>query len=414
MFDPQLVLTLARRHPSFYLYQEEGILQQARQLIRDFPGVEFLYSVKANPHPGVLGCLFPLGIGADAASLAEVRRSSTMGLPRDRIFYSAPGKRLEDLERALEACTIIADSPGEVQRIQQLAQHRGIVAEIGLRINPDFTFAEAGGAPSKFGIDEDQVLAQLDQWKGLDHLRIGGIHVHLRSQELCAPVLGRYHQQVLQLAVRVQEALRQALQFINLGSGLGIPYTQQEQPLDTRALGQAFQGYLAPLREQFPHTRILLESGRYLVGQSGIFVTTVVDKKVSHDRTYVMLDRTLNGFLRPSLARLVLQYAEGPSPAPTEPLFTTGQPCQILPLTRETVQETVTLVGNLCTSADEIARDITLPRLRCGDVLVLTNAGSYGASLTPVQFSSHTPPPEFFVTCSGAVLPPAGDLQVQL
>ena len=404
MVDRDLVLSIAQHHSSFYLYQEAILQRQALALTKELPDVSLLYSLKANPHPRILDTLFALGFGADAASCQEVQISQRKGLSKEHILYSAPGKTMEDLAQTLESSTLVADSILEVQRIEQLAKNRGIVVPIGIRINPDFGFDVDTGVPSKFGIDQDQVFAHMPLFQQMKHIQIVGIHVHLRSQELQAHALQTYHNRVFQLAGQVQQALGKELAFVNLGSGLGIPYEQDDPPLDVQPVAQSLCQQVQAFHSHSPRTQFFLETGRFVVGESGLYCTTVVDKKISHGKTFVILDKTLQGFIRPSLAQLVRKYDQGPSPAPCEPLFTTANPCQILALTNETQRETVTLVGNLCTAADVIAQDISLPKLSCGDVLVLTNAGSYGAVLSPMQFSSHTPPAQLYLTNQGDIL----------
>ena len=147
-----------------------------------------------------------------------------------------------------------------------------------------------------------------------------------------------------------------------------------------------------------------METGRYVVGKSGHYVVKVLDRKESMGTTFIILSNTLNGFIRPSLGQLVMGYAKDADPAGSEPLFTNRDAFQFIALTDERKQETVTLVGNLCTAADVIAKDISMPRLKQGDVIAITNAGSYGAVLSPMQFSSQTPPQQLLLRCDGTVV----------
>ncbi len=393
-----LIFDLARRAPSFYLYDGAAITRQARRLLRDFPDTRLLYSVKANPHPQITKLLFSLGLGADAASPQEVRLAAGQGLgPRD-IYYSAPGKTDAHLRSALPLSTLVADSLGEVRRIQVLAEEEGLRVPIGLRINPDCSFGGGPGLPSKFGVDEPQALAALPALATLPNVELTGLHVHLRSQSLDTDALSGYYTALFSLAHRFTAVLGRPLDFLNLGSGLGIPYSPADRPLDTAALG----ALVRRLGQGLPQTRILVETGRYVVGQAGSFVTTVVDKKVSHGKTFLLLDSTLNGFLRPTLAQLILGCTDAPCPA--EPLFTGPDSFQFLPLPHREEREVVTLAGSLCTAADIIARDVALPRMEAGDLLMITNAGSYAATLSPVHFSSRTPPAQFCLAPDGRLL----------
>lgn len=148
---------------------------------------------------------------------------------------------------------------------------------------------------------------------------------------------------------------------------------------------------------------IMIETGRYVVCKSEVFITKVMDRKVSYGKTYLILKNLLNGFVRPSQTKLIEQYVADEVLAGYEPLFTTKDAFEIDALKDEPATERVTLVGNLCTAAHVIAEDILLPHLECGDVIVITNAGSYAAVLSPFQFSMHKRPEELFLTQDGDI-----------
>ena len=367
-----------------------------------FPDVGFLYSIKCNSNPHVLRCIFGHGMGADAASLGEVIMASNAGLAPYQIFYSAPGKTQKEIEGAITKATLIADSLEEIERIRQVAEKAGMTVKIGLRINPDFTFAEGHGQPSKFGVDEEQALRflQEDTGKGV---RVNGIHVHLKSQELNTDALVSYYEKMFRLSERFSQVCG-GLDYVNMGSGIGIPYAETDAPLDLSYIGAFVQERIKDFRLIYPYTRWIIEVGRYAVCKSGVYVTKVLDRKVSHGKTYIILKNTLNGFIRPSLAMLVNRYVQEATPTAAEPLFTGPNAFQFLPLSKRGSLETVTLVGNLCTAADVIAEDICMPRLECGDNVVITNAGAYAAALSPMQFSAQEKPVEVFLTQAGDIL----------
>lgn len=399
--DRKTLLALRERYDSFYLYDEGEIIRRTETLKRAFPSAQFLYSVKANPHPLVLKTVLSQGFGVDAASPAEARMGADCGLSLEKIHFSAPGKTERGIEAALPHATLVADSVGEVERIGRIAQCQNRTVEIGIRIHPDFP---KGGEPSKFGVDEAQVFQSIPRWKALPGIRITGIHVHWKSQILDRSLLERYYESVFSLAGRVSDALGRPLDFVNVGSGIGIPYAGGEASLDLSALGGTVERLWEVFRQRFPGTKLLLETGRYVVGPSGVYVSKVLDKKVSCGKTFVLLCNTLNGFLRPSLARLIEGAAD--DPAPCEPLYTGKNAIQVYSLSQRQERETVTLAGNLCTAADVAARDLSLPRMEAGDLVVFPNAGSYAAVLSPMQFSSQTPPAELFRTRTGEVVEP--------
>ena len=389
-----LLRELLSQYDSYYLYDEAGIRAAISRLQAGFPGARFLYSVKCNPAGKVLDTIFSTGVGADAASLWEVEAALARGVSPDLIHYSAPGRPEADLRRAYGRCVMIADSPRDIAIIADEAARRGQTAEIGVRINPDFTFTSDHGISGKFGMDEEVFLAA-----DLSHVRITGIHVHAKSQELNADTLAGYYRNMFALVDRVQRHLGHSLAYANFGSGLGVPYLKEEHELDISALGAQFQSLLEEFHSRYPQTQICIETGRYLTCKQGVYVTKVLDKKVSRGKTYILLNSTLNGFVRPAVSQMM----RGLNATPCEPMFTHEDAFQFIPLTENTDTETITLCGNLCTAADTIAHNITLSRLEIGDGVAMTNAGSYAAVLSPMQFACLTPPAQLLLAADGSV-----------
>lgn len=412
MFNEQAVLNKAQRYNSFYLYDEKSILKYTQRLKDHFPDINFLYSIKANPHKHVIKSVFSQGFGADAASLGEVLLGSKLGLSKEEIYYSAPGKTDNDILNSIDKSIIIADSLTEIERINAIANDKNIVVEIGVRINPNFTFYSDRGLPSKFGIDEDDFYKHYDWINSLSGVNIVGIHVHSRSQELDVEVMKKYYKNMFNLSCSVQDKLGIQLKFINLGSGLGIPYSSKDEEIDTNELGRQTVELLDQFKEKLAGVKIYIETGRYAVCKCGVYATKVLDIKTSYGEKFVILDNTLNGFIRPSLAHLIMSYSKDENPSGNEPLFTQKNAFDFIVLANSAEtkhkdkvdRENVTLVGNLCTSADIIADDIDLPTINIGDVLVVTNAGSYAAVLSPRQFASMIVPQEFFLTKSGEII----------
>lgn len=393
---------LAERHRSFYIYRQSMIEDNIRTLKNSFRNAQFLYSVKTNPFEPILKTVVRQGLGFDAASLNEVLMGERLGLAMDKIYYSTPGKTRDDIVGAAGRAIITADSLHELEMLQSVAKETGKKLDIGIRINPDFTLGSDSGVSSKFGIDID-ILKDNIQWiNSLDKLNITGIHVHSRSQELNRQTLAEYYENMLKLAIFVKENLAPGLKFINMGGGLGIPYSPGQRSLDIHSLGQAFDDMAEKFLEQIPGVKIFIESGRYIVGKAGTYVTTVLDKKVSMGKTYVILHNTLNGFIRPSLAMLVESYAND-NLFPSEPLYTQKDAFEFSAPFSDGEAEKVTLCGNLCTATDVVAKDILLPALKPGDIITISNAGSYAAVLSPMQFASLPAPAQIFFTSDGLI-----------
>lgn len=398
-----VIMELSQQYDSFYLYQETELRRQIRRLQGVFPSVTFLYSVKFNANRQILKTVFDSGFGSDAASTGEILLSRQAGCPDDLIYYSSPGKTPADIEKALGEVNLIADSLDEIERIKATAKRRQITAKIGLRIHPASSFDGSPAQPSKFGIDEELAMAYLRRNRS-SAVQIAGIHVHLRSQELNAAKLEQYYSRIMNLADRLQKEGGIRLDYVNMGSGIGIPFSDSDTALDIETLGRSVESGISKFSQVYPDVRFLIETGRFIAGEGGIYVTKVLDRKTSCGKTYLIVKNTLNGFLRPSLARLIAHCAGETPPAGSEPLFTGIDAFSIRAMKPGPAAERVTVVGNLCTAADVIAEDIALPRLDCGDILTISNAGAYGASLSPMQFSSQEKPAEIFLTASGKAL----------
>ncbi len=387
---------LAKDNLSFYIYDSEGIDKAAKTLRKAFPDVLFLYSLKTNPKREIIEMLVANGFGTDAASLGEVNYAVLAGLGQNMIYYSAPGKTQEMIEEGMKNSIVIADSLAELDRMELAAKKMGITAEIGLRINPNFTMDSDEGVSSKFGIDEDLIYENAEKILGYKNLKVKGIHVHSRSQELDHTILKRYYSRMFELCERLNSVLNTKLEFVNMGGGLGIPYNPDDKPLEVSKLGKEMCDIISEARKSLGDIKVIIETGRYIVGKNGTYVTTIVDKKVSHGRNYLILAATLNGFARPSLAKLVESQAQD-MPKPSEPLYTKPGAFEFDVITDSIATEEVDVYGSLCTATDVIAKGVVLPKAEIGDLFTISNAGSYAAVLTPKQFASLEAVKEFMI-----------------
>lgn len=396
----KLCYDISKKHNSFYLYDENVVRRNAKRLKDNFPGVKFVYSVKANPHPDILKTVVREGFGVDAASLREVEMGERLGLRQDMIYYSAPGKSDDDMASCLNKSYVTADSLGELVRLEKISADMKIKSEVAVRINPDFTMDSDTGVSSKFGIDEELFLENIEKIKAMSHISIAGIHVHSRSQELSSRVLEKYYENMLALLFRLENALERKLRFVNMGGGLGIPYAPGDKELNTRLLGEKVSELTKKFSADLGGTEIVIETGRYICGNAGVYVSKVMDKKVSRGKTYLILCNTLNGFMRPSIARLVEKTG---NPYTAEPLYTKKDAIPFYIYPERPGEEKVTVCGNLCTRTDEVARNVTLPIAEVGDIVIMGNAGSYAAVLSPCQFRSLEKPLQVFLRSDGSI-----------
>lgn len=378
----------------FYAYHKKDILIQAEKL-SSLSFFEILYSVKTNPFLPILETIASLGYGTDAASAQEVLQSHRAGIPAEKIYYSAPGKTKDDLLQTWEQCHIIADSLHELELCQEIALQKQQTISVGLRINPPFSMDSTEGTPSKFGIDWEQLISSRDRFSALSHIRIHGLHIHLRSQVLEPQKLADYYRHILELALEMEHILDISLDYINFGSGIGIVYDEkQDAPLDLSLLQEhllpIFQDYRSRLKGKF-----LLESGRFLVGACGNYITEITDIKISHGKTYYIIKNGANGFFRPVLKELLLK--DGGLPAAAEPFYTHNSPCQISLLAEGGEKISVDIVGHLCTAQDVMASNVYLPQARIGDRILFSHAGSYGYSLSPLLFALQELPAQIWL-----------------
>lgn len=402
-----------------YLYEEEVIAARLALLRQTLPDFSLLYSIKANPCPAICAFMARNGVGADAASLAEVTLSQKSGMDADKIYYSAPGKSQSDLRAAMGQCALIADSYGELERLNALAKEKGWSAArplpVGLRVNPDIAFGPGpypellSGRSGKFGVDEESLVSHMERLRQMRNIRLAGLHVFLRSQVLRHEVIAASFAHVFSLAQHCKEQLGWNVEYINFGGGLGIGSALDAQgggELDMAALGTLVGETVSKYGSAFSGTRLLLESGRFLTGQAGTFITRIEDVKESRGKTYVIAPGCLNGFLRPAVMGL-LDGLEPKPQGPLEPLFS-GYGAHRVSLPGKSGKDNalveVTVCGGLCTAFDTIARDVALPDPRPGDVLAISNAGAYAATLSPFAFASFERPKELYRKADGTIL----------
>lgn len=379
-----------------YAYDSRAIIRNSRKLTSSLPCVKFLYSIKANPFDPVVRLIGEQGFGADASSVEEVNRALVNGIPPEMIFFSSPGKTKKDIDEAFGQCTFIADSFHELELLEQAAIEHGETVSVGLRINPKSAFAQEE-ASSKFGIDEEQMLSQESVLLTLTHVKIIGIHIHVKSQVLSAEHLERYYGHCFAIAERASRIPGVELRFINFGSGIGMVYdpaTQSEVKL--KRLAECFRR-LQDRNRTFLHVAFFIETGRYVVGNAGRYYTQIVDIKESRGTKYLIVRNAMNGFFRPVMAQ-ILRRASGKFPDyGMEPVYTCENEVAVRVMNHAEEQETVTVVGNLCTAQDVIAENVTLNKAEIGDLLEITNAGSYGYSLSPLMFAGNDLPQQVLI-----------------
>jgi diaminopimelate decarboxylase len=377
-FDDTACRQLAEAHgtPSF-VYSGAAATEQFSALRRVLPPrVRLAYAVKANPHPELLARFASLGASFDCASIGELARVAALKLPPGRTFFAGPGKREAELCQALAlGVRVQAEGFEDLARLDALADTE---TAVNLRVHPAFDIDEGsriigGSGPSAFGVDEEDVAALLARAAKLRHVRIRGLHVFAASNQCEASKLLAIHGAVLALAQRLSEAHGLIFEQIDLGGGLGIPYTWDQTPLDLAALGRGLTELLA--RHPWFSGELILEPGRFLAGPCGVYLARVVRIKESRGTRFAILEGGINHLIRPLL---------------------TGEPFPVKAVGKGEGTVPYTLAGPLCTSLDRLG-EAQLPELATGDLLAFGTTGAYGLNEGMTHFLSHPVPPEIWV-----------------
>ncbi len=371
-----------------FVYSGALIKRRVAELYRALPPrVALHYAVKANPFGPVLELMSELVDGFDIASAGELMLAQAAGVSADRITFAGPGKRTEELEAAISAgVTLNLESEGEAVRALEAGHRLGVTPRLAIRVNPSFDLKgsgmKMGGGAKPFGVDAErvpamarEVIASGAEWRGF--------HIFAGSQALSAAAIIEAQAQALALAAQLAEESGALLPHCNLGGGFGIPYFPGDEPVDLAAVGQALGEALEAVPQVLKHTQFCVELGRYLVGEAGVYLTRIVDRKVSHGETFLVVDGGLHHQLAATGNFGTVVRRNYPVAIATR---FDGEP-----------SEEASVVGCLCTPLDRLAEKGNFPRAEVGDLVAVFCAGAYGASASPAQFLGHGPALEMLI-----------------
>jgi diaminopimelate decarboxylase len=295
------------------------------------------------------------------------------------VSFAGPAKAASELRQAVAAGVLVnVESLREVQLLEGISSSLAIPARVAVRVNPDFELKgsgmKMGGGPKQFGIDVDDVPAVLARI-GSAGLAFEGFHLFAGSQNLRAEAICDAQRQSFELAMRLAEHAPGPVSFLNLGGGFGIPYFPGEQRLDLAPISANLHALSTRARTEFPKASLVIELGRYLVGEAGVYVARIVDRKVSRGHVFLITDGGLHHHLAASgnFGQVVRKNYP----------VTIGTRAASAPLERASV------VGPLCTPLDLLADRMELPVAHEGDLVVVFQSGAYGASASPQDFLSH-------------------------
>lgn len=372
----------------FYAYDRALIaarIAAVRQVLP--PRVRLHYALKANPMPALAGFIRPLVDGMDVASAGELKLALDAGMDAQAIGFAGPGKRTAELRQAVAAGVLLhVESARELHVLAEAAQALGRPARVALRINPDFELRGAGmhmgGGAKPFGIDAEQVPALLRGMAG-QGLAFEGFHVYPGSQNLRAGVIAESLHRSLELVLRLAQHAPAPVRQVNLGGGWGIPYFPGEKALELAPIHEALLHIQEQIDTALPAAQLVLELGRYLVGEAGVYVARVIDRKVSRGQVFVVTDGGMHHHLAASG-----NFGQ---------VLRRNYPVAIGTRLQAREREVASVVGPLCTPLDLLADRVDLAVAQPGDLVVVFQSGAYGATASPQAFLGHPFCPEVLV-----------------
>lgn len=350
--------------------------------------VELSFAMKANPMPAIVQHLAGRLDRIDVASGLELRTALDTTIRVDRVSFAGPGKTPAEIRQAVAAGILIeVESSTEFRRVLAAGDQLGLTPNVAVRVNPDFAVKGSGmrmgGGPQQFGIDAEQVPAVLREY-GTAGANVLGFHVFAGSQNLNAAIIAEAQRRTVDLVSSLAEHLADPVRYLNLGGGFGIPYVDKDRPLDLDVVAANLHELVdGPIAERMPEASPVIELGRYLVGECGVYVTRVVDRKVSRGKTFLVVDGGMHHQLAASG-----NFGQA---------IRRNYPVAVGTRVEHTPAEAVTVVGCLCTPLDLLADDVELPTSDIDDLIVIFQAGAYGLTASPTAFLGHPAPAEVLI-----------------
>jgi diaminopimelate decarboxylase len=337
------------------------------------------YAIKANPMPAVVQHLRGLVDGFDVASALEMNTAMDTSMPVERISFAGPGKTDDEISRAVAAGVVLhLESEREAEIIDRAAEALGVEAPVAVRVNPDFELKSSGmkmgGGPKQFGIDAERV-PDLLRWMAGRNLRFEGFHIFCGSQNLRPEALQDAQTKTIDLAIELARHAPGPVRALNIGGGFGIPYFPKESALDLRPVGATLAELSTKAHAAMPEAQLIIELGRYIVGEAGIYVCRVIDRKISRGRTFLVTD----GGLHHQLAATG-NFGQ---------VLRRNYPVAIGNRMGDGARAPADIVGCLCTPLDLLGDQVEIPDAEIGDLVVVFQSGAYGRSASPSAFLSH-------------------------
>ena len=384
---------LAQTYGTPFFAYDVGVMRASykdlEQVLGDFADIYF--SIKANPNPEIAKVFVDLGAGLEIASGGEFEKAMHAGCKPECMLFAGPAKGVAELEATLSQGLgeIHLESFEEIERVASIAAKLEKTVPVAIRVNPKAAAQggamRMGGKATAFGFDEESLPAVVAQVQCHTHLKLTGVHMFAGTQILDSKVLLAQWGHGLQVGADVSEMAGHALQTIDLGGGLGVPYFEGDRPLDLESLAAG----ITDLRTQkgalsgIANARVIVEPGRFLTAGAGVYVMEVRVAKTSHGERFVICDGGMHHHLAASgnLGQVIKR--DFPIVAATK--------------LKHGVIGPVTIAGPLCTPLDTVGRKTEMPDLVAGDLVAILQSGAYGLTASPVGFLSHPAPQEVLV-----------------
>jgi diaminopimelate decarboxylase len=372
----------------FYVYDKSVMTRKAELLRSILPKeISLNYAMKANPMPEVVQHMVSLTDGVDVASAKEMDVAINAGAQPHRISLAGPGKTESELHRAAAAgITVHVESEREIRVLNQYAKNTGCKTRIAIRVNPDFELKSSGmkmgGGPKQFGIDAEQVTQVLRDLAST-RLEFVGFHIYTGSQNLRPESIIEAQTKTLNLAIELAKHAPTPVTHLNIGGGFGIPYFPGDQYLDLGILREHLHNLVSHTHDALPRAQLIIELGRYLVGEAGVYVCRVIDRKISRGQVFLVTDGGLHHHLAASgnFGQVIRK----------------NYPVVIANKIQGSKREIASVVGPLCTPLDLLADRMELAEAQEGDLIAVLQSGAYGFTASPIHFLSHPQPAELLL-----------------
>jgi len=393
VFADRSVTSIVARHGTPLFLYDRAIIERKLLALRHTLPARFAisYSVKANPNPVFLRFFLEDGCGLEVASAGEFHLAQSSGCLPEKIIFAGPGKTEQELEFVIAQGIgeIHAESQLEIERINAIGRKFGVRTRVAVRVNPyedgEGGAMRMGGKSAPFGIDEEQLVPLLRRMTDFPHIEFCGIHLFVGTQILDHKALLSQYKEGLQIFRSAADQMNSPLRTLDLGGGLGVPYFLGEPELDLAELRKGLQELMTGIESEgcFAQTKFMIEPGRFLVAEAGLYIARVNDIKISRGKKYLILDGGMNHHLAASgnLGQVIKR----------------NFPIAIINKLNLSPSEAVEIVGPLCTPLDTLGRSVQLPSAEVGDLIGIFQSGAYSRTASPLGFLSHPTPPEVWI-----------------